>query len=211
MKILLIALLLFSHLGHSEKPDSNKVLENTFEQDFVDYIQQQKSKLNIPLDLGHQILNQNLGHGNNKGWPRYLVIKFEHHFHIDKQVAYYLMTCIQRMTAFKCKKQEIKRIKYNNRWIRNLIKKDMTSDALIDVINFAELSKPDDWLLPVLNINYKNGLFYVCFGMTQDQSTDPNQYRFPRYCLPIKRTQKNDQYEYQAEYGLIEYSELIVD
>lgn len=211
MKKLFIALLLFSHLGHSENPDNNKVLENTFEQDFVDYIQQQKSKLNIPLDLGHQILNQNLGQGNNKGWPRYLVIKFEHHFHIDKQVAYYLMTCIQRMTGFKCKKQEIKKLKYNNRLIRNYIKKDMTTDALIDVINFAELSKPDDWLLPVLYINYKNGLFYVCFGITPDQSTDPNQYRFSRNCLPVKRISIDGQYEYRVHYELIEFSELIVD
>ena len=105
----------------------------------------------------------------------------------------------------------IKKLKYNNRWITNYIKSDMKSDELIDIINFAELNKPDDWLLPVFNIKYKNDLFVVCFGISEHQKTHPNQYRFPRYCLPIIRTQNNGQYEYQAKYDSIEYSELIVD
>lgn len=79
------------------------------------FIQQQKNDLNIPLDSGYRNIKQALGNGISNGWPKFTTIEFKNHLNYEKQFAYYLMTCIQRKTGFKFKKQEIKRIKYNRR------------------------------------------------------------------------------------------------
>lgn len=211
MKIFLIWFLIFSHAGYAKKAVNHDKVISDYGTDFVAFIQEQKKNANIPLDLRFQTIKKPPENNAHEGWPIFIAIKFENHFNEDNQFAHYWMTCVRRMTGRTCGKQEIKKLKYNNRWITNYIKSDMKSDELIDIIKFAELNKPDDWLLPLLNINYKNDLFVICFGISEHQKTHPEQYRFPRYCLPIVRTQENGQYEYQAKYDSIEYSELIVD
>ncbi len=176
----------------------------SYDQQIIAFINQQKKKLNIPSDLPYKSIIQKFNSNNTEiGWPRYIEIKFENHISEDQLFAYYHMTCLQRDMGLACGKQEVEKIKYQDRWVTNYIKPTMNSDQILEIIKFAELNKPDDWLLPVLKTKSEKNLFTVCFGHSAAENYSPEKYEFELKCLPIKRIKNGNAFNYEAKYSMI--------
>lgn len=205
-------LLLFCNLLNFQPsfPSDNSTL-GVYDQKIMTFINQQKQDLNIPSDIAYRKIEQKFGAStHSNGWPRSIVIEFENHLTEDRQFAYYHMMCLQRISGMKCSKQTVAKIKYNNIWTTNYIVGKVNAEEIIQIMKYADLNKPEDWSLPVLNIKFEGDLYTVCFGHNTE-SYSPENYQFERKCLPIKRSQQDNEFIYEAKFDLIEHSLLIID